>query len=223
MAGEKINLDYITEYLHEVLPETTGYLAVMEEFAKKNDVPIIHKEVKAFLEMICEITKPKRILEVGTAIGYSSAVFALSCDDAKVTTIEREPDMTELAFENHRKLQISDKIRIIEGDALEVLDCLKEKYDLIFIDAAKGYYNEFFAITRNLVKPGGIIICDNILYKGMTATDELVKRRQKTIVYRMREFLHSICRDDEFTTSIIPIGDGISVSYFKNKESFNET
>ncbi len=218
MAGEKINLEYITEYLHEVLPETEGYLADMEKFAFENDVPIIHKEVKFFLEMLCGMLKPSRILEIGTAIGYSSSVFAMTSENVKVTTVEREPDMTELALQNHKILGLSDRIRVIEGDALEVLDCLKEKYDLIFIDAAKGYYSEFFAYAKKLINPGGVIVCDNILYKGMTATDDLVKRRQKTIVYRMREFLHSICRDVDFKTSIIPMGDGLAVSYFDSKE-----
>ncbi len=218
MAGEKINLEYITEYLHEVLPESEGYIAEMEKFALTNDVPIIHKEVKFFLEMLCHMIKPSRVLEIGTAIGYSSSVLAMTSETTKVTTIEREPAMTELALKNHSILGLSDRIRIIEGDALEVLDCLKEKYDLIFIDAAKGYYSDFFSYAKNLINPGGVIVCDNILYKGMTATDELLKRRQKTIVYRMRDFLHSICRDENLKTSIIPMGDGLAVSYYIKEE-----
>ena len=216
MAGEKINLDYITEYLHEVLPESKGHLLEMEEYAKANDVPIIHKEVKALIEVLCKLKKPLKILEIGTAIGYSASVFALaSGKDTKVVTIERDKEMTEIALSNFSKLNLSNRIKLIEGEALEVLPCLSFKYDLIFIDAAKGYYNEFFDVIIDLINDGGLIISDNVLYKGMTATDNLVKRRQKTIVGRMRDYLKRLCTHKNLTTTIIPIGDGVAVSYFE--------
>lgn len=216
MAGEKINLDYITEYLHEVLPETNGYLHEMEKYASENDVPIIHREVRALLDVLCKIHKPKKILEIGTAIGYSAINFATSCFDCeKVVTIERDIDMSEIAAKNIEIMGLSDKIKIIEGEALEVLPMLSSKYDIVFIDAAKGYYNEFFDEIINLLNDDGLIISDNVLYKGMTATDGLVKRRQKTIVGRMREYLDRLCNHENLTTSIIPIGDGVALSYFK--------
>lgn len=218
MAGEKINYDYITQYLHQVLPETKGHLKVMEDYAKKNEVPIVHKEMKAFLEVLCKIKRPKRILELGTAIGYSASSMAIaSGKECYVTTIERDVDMTTLAIENIKKLGLSEQIRIIEGDALEVLSCLSSKYDLIFIDAAKGYYNEFFDYAVDLINDGGLIISDNVLYKGMIAEDDLVKRRQKTIVGRMREYLVMLCNHDKLTTSIIPIGDGVAVSIYNER------
>ena len=215
MAGEKINLDYITEYLHDVLPESKGHLLEMEEYAKANDVPIIHKEVKALIEVLCKLKKPLKVLEIGTAIGYSASVFALSSKSAKVVTIERDKEMSEMALSNFSKLNLSDRIKLIEGEALEVLPCLSFKYDLIFIDAAKGYYNEFFDVIIDLINDGGLIISDNVLYKGMTATDDLVKRRQKTIVGRMRDYLKMLCSHENLTTSIIPIGDGVAISYFE--------
>ena len=215
MAGEKINYDYITEYLHQVLPETEGYLKEMEEYAHKYEVPIIHKEMKAFLEVLCKMQKPLKILEVGTAIGYSASVMALaSGKECHITTIERESDMTTLALENIDKLGLSNQIRVIEGDGLEVLSCLSSKYDMIFIDAAKGYYNEFFDYAINLVNDGGLIVSDNVLYKGMTAEDSIVKRRQKTIVGRMRDYLVMLCNHRNLTTSIIPIGDSVALSFF---------
>ena len=216
MAGEKINYDYITEYLHQVLPETKGYLKDMEEYAHINEVPIIHKEMKAFLEVLCKMQKPFKILEIGTAIGYSASVMALSSGkDCHITTIERDSDMTTLALKNIEKLGLSNRIRVIEGDGLEVLSCLSSKYDMIFIDAAKGYYNEFFDYAINLINDGGLIVSDNVLYKGMTAEDLLVKRRQKTIVGRMRDYLVMLCNHPNLTTSIIPIGDGVALSYYK--------
>lgn len=216
MAGEKINEEYITEYLHEVLPESCGILRELEEYAAQHDVPIIHREVKAMLEVLCKLKKPKKILEIGTAIGYSATVFAkYTPGDTKIVTIERDPEMTEKALSNIKKGGFYDKIRVIEDDAARALSCLDSKYDLIFIDAAKGYYNEFFAEVLRLIADGGLIISDNVLYKGMTATDELVKRRQKTIVGRMRKYLDMLCRHEKLTTSIIPIGDGVALSYYE--------
>lgn len=218
MAGEKINLEYITEYLHKLLPESKKEIKELEEYASVNEVPIIHKEVKALLEVLCLLKKPQKILEIGTAIGYSASVMALSSpENVKITSIERAPEMTEIALNNISKLNLEDKIRIIEGEALEVLPLLSSKYDLVFMDAAKGYYNEFFESVINLLNDGGLLICDNVLYKGMTATDELVKRRQKTIVGRMREYLEMLCNHSKLTTSVIPIGDGVAISYYNEE------
>ena len=216
MAGEKINEAYITQYLYEVLPGSDGILCKLEEYAVQHDVPIIHREVKAMLEVLCRLKKPEKILEIGTAIGYSAMVFAkCTPDSTKIVTIERDPEMTEKALENIKEGGYEGKIRVIEDEAESALSSLDSKYDLIFIDAAKGYYNEFFAEVLRLISNGGLIISDNVLYKGMTATDELVKRRQKTIVGRMRKYLDMLCRHEKLTTSIIPIGDGVALSYYE--------
>lgn len=218
MAGEKINLDYITEYLHTLFPQKDELLREMETYAKKFEVPIIHPEVRALLELLCKIHKPVRILEIGTAIGYSAIVFAKQLPEGgRVISIEREPEMTELALKNIEKAGLDDRIRVIEGEALEVLPCLEKQFDLVFIDAAKGYYHEFFAEILPLVREGGLIISDNVLYKGMTAADELVKRRQKTIVGRMRAYLTMLCSEPFLTTSVLPVGDGVALSYYKGK------
>jgi len=218
VAGEKINETYITEYLHSLFPQKDAFLSELEEYAEKFEVPIIHPEVRAFLEVVCKIHKPKRILEVGTAIGYSASVFAKQLPkDGRVITIERDPDMTQLALSNIEKAGLDDVIRVIEGEALEVLSCLDSKFDIIFIDAAKGYYNEFLELTLPLINDGGLIISDNVLYKGMTATDELVKRRQKTIVGRMRDYLTLLCEHKNLTTSVLPLGDGVAISYYSKE------
>lgn len=215
MAGEKINEQYITQYLHTLFVQKDELLKEMEEYAKINDVPIIHPEVRALLETICAIKKPTRILEVGTAIGYSGLVLSKCLpQNGRLITIERDSSMVELALKNIKKADAEDKIRVIEGEALEVLNCLDSKFDLIFIDAAKGYYHEFLELVMPLIKKGSIIISDNVLYKGMTANDELVPRRQKTIVGRMREYLSKLCNCKEFTTSVIPVGDGVAISYY---------
>ncbi|MBO5454027.1 MAG: O-methyltransferase [Clostridia bacterium] len=214
-----MNLDYITEYLSQVLPESKGILKELEIFAKENQVPVIYPEVRSMLDVLCKIHRPARILEIGTAIGYSALVMNNALNgDVSITTVERDPVMSTKALENFRKAK-ADNIRLIEDDGVVVLDSLSSKFDMIFIDAAKGYYNEFFDRCINLINDNGLIICDNVLYKGMTATDELLTRhRQKTIVVRMREFLEMICNHPKLSTSIIPIGDGVSVSYYKEAD-----
>lgn len=215
MAGEKINETYITEYLHSLFPQKDKLLKEMEEYAEKNEVPIIHPEVRALLEVLCKIHKSKRILEIGSAIGYSAIILARNLpEDGRLITIERNPEMTSLALKNIERANLGSVIRVIEGEALEVLECLDSKYDMIFIDAAKGYYNEFLELAMPLLEEGGLIVSDNVLYKGMTATDDLVKRRQKTIVGRMRDYLSLLCENEKFTTSVIPIGDGVAISYY---------
>lgn len=218
MAGEKINLDYITEYLHTLFPPKDSFLEELESYAKAHDVPIIHPEVRALLQFLCKVSKPARVLEVGTAIGYSAIVFARELPtDGRLITVEREPEMTTLALENIEKAGLSETIRVIEGEALEVLECLNSKFDLIFIDAAKGYYHEFFELVLPLLNDGGIIVSDNVLYKGMTASDDLVKRRQKTIVGRMRDYLEMLCEHPKLTTSVLPVGDGVALSFYNEK------
>lgn len=218
MAGEKINLDYITEYLHTLFPPKDDFLAELEAYANANDVPIIHPEVRALLQFLCKLSKPSRVLEVGTAIGYSAIVFARELpENGRLITIEREPEMTVLALSNIEQANLSEKIRVIEGEALEVLSCLNSKFDLVFIDAAKGYYHEFFELVLPLMNDGGLIVSDNVLYKGMTASDDLVKRRQKTIVGRMRDYLEMLCNHPKLTTSVLPVGDGVALSYYAEK------
>ncbi|MCX7843531.1 MAG: O-methyltransferase [Clostridia bacterium] len=208
--------DYINEYIRNTIKPSTGILAELEEFAEKNHVPIIQPEVARLLFVLGTIHKPKRILEVGTAIGYSAILMSGFLDGAgKIDTIERYELMVERAKENIRRAGLTDTISIITGDALEVLRCLDKKYDMIFLDGAKGQYGEFLAECERMLEAGGLLVSDNVLYKGMVAANELVVRRKKTIVKRMRDYLDMLCKSDKFETSIIPIGDGVAVSYKK--------
>lgn len=186
----------------------------MEKYAKENHVPIIEPEVAQFLKVQLKLLKPNRILEVGTAIGYSSLIMADSLEkDCKITTIEIEEDMIILAKHYIENTPHKDKINIIWGDAVEVLPFIENKFDFIFIDAAKGQYMEFLNYSMKLLNPGGLIISDNVLYKGMVATDELVCKRKITIVKNLRKFLKYINEIDGYTSTIIPIGDGVALTY----------
>ncbi len=214
----KIVYDVVEDYIRETLEENTGQIRKMELYAEENNVPIIHKEVAELLKVILKIHKPKRILEIGCAIGYSSIFFESVLDnEVEIITTERNPVMLEKAKKNIKDAGLEDRISILEGDAQETLNTVDGKFDMIFIDAAKGQYKMFFDMVIDKLKIGGIVISDNILYKGMIASDDLVVRRKKTIVKRMRDYLDYICQSDYLDTSIIPIGDGLAISYKKSE------
>lgn len=211
MSG--ITYDYMEQYIKGLIPENIGILKEMELYAKENSVPIIQKEVGKFLELMITLKSPIRILELGTAIGYSAILMELSSKNtAKITTIERDSAMVAIAKDNIKKYEFVNNIEVIEGDCLEVLTSLNDRFDLIFMDAGKGHYNHFLPHCLRLLDEKGMIIADNVLYKGMVASKELVIRRKITIVKRMKTYLELISNNDELITSVIPMGDGIAVT-----------
>lgn len=208
-----VTYDYMEEYIRGLIPQREGILKELEEFAKENKVPIVQKETGKFLEFMVNMKKPMRILELGTAIGFSSILmYEASNTNPDIITIERDSKMIEYAKENIKKFDLQDKIKIEEGDCLEVLEKLQEPFDLIFMDAGKGHYNHFLAHCLRLLNEDGIIIADNVLFRGMVASDDLVKRRKITIVKRMRTYLDLVNSNDELITSVIPMGDGIAIT-----------
>ncbi len=211
MSG--ITYDYMEEYIRNLIPESKGTLKELEEFAKENGVPIAQKETIKFLEFMVNMKKPLRILELGTAIGYSAIIMHEAAGtNPHITTIERSEEMIALAKQNIKNFNLEEKIIIEEGDCLEILEKLQEPYDLIFMDAGKGHYNHFLPHCLRLLKEDGIIIADNVLFRGMVATDDLVKRRKITIVKRMRKYLDMVSEDENLITSVIPMGDGIAIT-----------
>lgn len=208
-----VTYDYMEEYIRGLIPQREGILKELEEFAKENKVPIVQKETGKFLEFMVNMKKPMRILELGTAIGFSSILmYEASNTNPDIITIERDSKMIEYAKENIKKFDLQDKIKIEEGDCLEVLEKLQEPFDLIFMDAGKGHYNHFLPHCLRLLNEDGIIIADNVLFRGMVASDDLVKRRKITIVKRMRTYLDLVNSNDELITSVIPMGDGIAIT-----------
>jgi predicted O-methyltransferase YrrM len=211
MSG--ITYDYMDQYIKGLIPENIGILKEMELYAKENSVPIIQKEVGKFLELMITLKGPLKILELGTAIGYSAILMELSSkNSAKITTIERDLTMVSIARDNINKYGFNNNIEVIEGDCLEVLANLNEKFDLIFMDAGKGHYNHFLPHCLRLLENRGMIIADNVLFKGMVASKELLIRRKITIVKRMKTYLELVSNNPELVTSVIPMGDGIAVT-----------
>lgn len=212
IEGDNINYDYILRYIRDTLPQSEGIYKEMEDYAKEHSVPISQSESIRFLEVIIKIANAKNILEVGSAIGYS-AIKMSNAAGGNVTTIELSEEMANIAEENIEKAGLSDKITLIRGDARDVLPNIDGEFDLIFVDAAKGQYAEFFKNCKRLLRKGGIMVSDNVLYKGMTATDELLVHRKITIVRRLRSYLEMLKENEEFSTALVPIGDGMALSF----------
>lgn len=212
--------EHVESYLRNLVLENDGYFLELESFAEDKHVPIIHKEVKNLLSFIVASTKAESVLELGTAIGYSASVFAKAMNGkGRVVSIERREEYYNLAVENVKKLRYETDFDFLLGDAEEILEKLDEEFDIIFLDAAKGHYQLFFDLCQKLLRPGGVIISDNVLYKGMTASDEYVLRRKKTIVKRMRAYLKGLMDNDDYITTILPMSDGIALSYHKGSKN----
>ena len=206
-----ITFDYMEEYLRNLIPENQGFLKQLEEYAKENRVPIAQKETINFLKTMIAIKKPKRVLELGTAIGYSAITIA-DTFPCEIVTVERNAEMVELARKNIEEANLHNSIKVEMGDCMEVLEKLQEPFDLIFMDAGKGHYNHFLNHCLRLLNKDGIIIADNVLFRGMVANDQLIIRRKITIVKRMRKYLDIVSKDPDLYTTVIPMGDGIAVT-----------
>lgn len=208
--------ELVEGYIRNTLTDKEGLLRDLEVYALENNVPIVHKEVSELLKVLLKVQKPKSILEVGCAIGYSSILFASTLGaDVEIITVERNEKMIEKAKENIKLAGLENNITILEGDAEEKLKEVDGEFDMIFLDAAKGQYQLFYDMVIDKLKVDGLLISDNILYKGMVAHDDFVIRRKKTIVKRMRNYLDYICTCNYLDTSLIPIGDGVALSYKK--------
>lgn len=190
------------------------YLNEIEKFAKETDVPIIRNSMQAFLRFWLTMQKPMKILEVGTAIGFSALLMSeYAPEGCQITTIEKYEPRIPIAKANFEKAGKQDVITLLEGDATEILKGLTDSYDLIFMDAAKGQYINFMPEILRLLKKGGILISDNVLQDGDVLESRFaVTRRNRTIHSRMREYLYELTHHEVLETCILPVGDGITVS-----------
>ena len=187
-------------------------LAKIKERALEEHIPIIMDDTLEVIEKELEIFKPNRILEIGTAVGYSAICFSEFLNkNGKIDTIERELDRVNEAKINIKKAEVEQKINIIEGDAVEILPTLNEKYDMIFIDASKGKYPFFLKESLRLLNANGIIFADNVLYKGYVLSD-YNKHKQRTAVRNLREFLKELQENKELDTKILEVGDGLAIA-----------
>lgn len=186
----------------------------IEKKALEDRVPVIRKETASLLKVLLRMTKPKKILEVGTAVGFSALLMSgYAPEDTKITTIEKFQKRIDEAKVNFKRAGVTDRITLLEGDALELLKTLKPTYDFIFMDAAKGQYIHFLPEVMRLLEDGGTLVSDNVLQDGdIIQSRYAVTRRNRTIHSRMREYLWELKHRDDLETVILPIGDGVAVS-----------
>jgi predicted O-methyltransferase YrrM len=184
----------------------------IEKYGRENKIPILLGDSLEYITGLLEKIKPHRILEIGTAIGFSAINFSKYLDEGgRIDTIEIESLRVQQAIENIEKVGVQDKIRVLEGDALDILPYLTEKYDVIFIDASKGKYLEFFEHALRLSPVGGWIIADNVLYKGMVLSD-YNKHKQRTAVNKLRSFIDVVMETECLNSELVDIGDGLTIS-----------
>ena len=207
----------IVDYINSLDCGNSQICDIIEEEARRDDVPIIRKEMKNFLKVMLALKQPVNILEVGTAVGYSSILMSENIPEgSRITTIENYEVRIPIARENFRRAGKEDVITLIEGDAAEVLKRLEGTYDFIFMDAAKGQYIHFLPDIIRLMSRGGLLISDNVLQDGDIVESRYgVTRRNRTIHTRMRDYMYELTHCDSFITSIVPIGDGITLSVKK--------
>ena len=190
-------------------------LEIVKEKALEDHIPIIMDDTLEKIKEILENENPNRILEIGTAVGYSASQFARYTDKkCKIDTIEIDEERAKEAKENIKKIGFEDRINVIVGNAVDIIPTLTNKYDIVFIDAAKGKYPIFLEESLKLLNRGGLILADNILYKGYVMSD-YNKHKQRTAVRHLREYIKEITENDNFETEILEIGDGLSITRVK--------
>ncbi len=201
-------------YINSLDMGNTPLLDEIEARARRERVPIIRREMQSFLKMLLAMKRPMRILEVGTAVGFSALLFCeYGPPGCRVTTIEKYEKRIPQARENFRLAGREEQITFLTGDAQELLPALKETYDFIFMDAAKGQYIHFLPDIFRLLEMGGVLVSDNVLQDGdLIESHYAVERRNRTIYKRMREYLWELKHDKRLETSVIPLGDGVTVS-----------
>ena len=205
-------------YINSLDMGNTPLLNEIEKEAKADLVPVIRREMQSFLKVLLAIHRPLRGREVGTAVGFSALLFCeYGPENMQVTTIEKYEKRIPIARENFRRAGRENQITLLEGDAADILKELQESYDLIFMDAAKGQYIHFLDDVLRLMKPGSVLVSDNVLQGGdIIESHYAVERRNRTIYKRMREYLYELKHNDKLLTSVIPLGDGVTVSVRKD-------
>ena len=204
----------LVTYINSLDQGNTARLDEIESQALADYVPIIRKEMQSFLKLLLAIKKPMRILEVGTAVGCSAILMAeYGPKDCQIVTIENYEKRIPIAKANFEYANKTEQITLLEGDAAEILPTLDTRFDMIFMDAAKGQYINFMDDVLRLLKVDGVLVSDNVLQDGdIIESHFIVERRNRTIYKRMREYLYELTHRDDLVTAVLPVGDGITVS-----------
>lgn len=210
----------ITDYINSLDPGDGELCDGIAREAVRSGVPIVRRETAALIKTMIALKRPERILEVGTAVGYSALIMAgVMPENAHITTIEKYKKRIPIARENFKRAGMEEKITLLEGDAGEILGALSGSFDFIFMDAAKGQYVHWLPDALRLLAPGGLLMSDNVLQDGTIVESRYaVERRDRTIHVRMREYLYTLKHMKNLETAILPIGDGVALSVLKERE-----
>ena len=222
---EAITTPFVTAFIREKTEQTDELLKGLEEYAKENKIPIAEPETARLLSVLTRLKQPQRVLEVGCAIGYSSLVISKGlAEGGTILTLEYDPEMVAIARENIKRAGKSRVIHVVEADAKDYLAYIDEdeSFDMIFLDGPKAHYVNMLDDAVRLLKKGGLLITDNVLFKGMTADDGHFARRKVTIIHRLREYIDALMAHPQLETSILSQGDGVtlSVKTVSDKERF---
>ena len=207
-------------YINSLNTGNTPFLEELEKKAKADYVPIIRREMQSLLKLLLAMKRPVRILEVGTAVGFSALLMAeYNPVDCEITTIENYEKRSPIAKENFTKAGRDQMITLLEGDAAEILPELTGPFDMVFMDAAKGQYPSLLPQAKRLLADGGILVTDNVLQEGDILESRFaVRRRDRTIHKRMREYLYTLAHDEDLVCTVLPVGDGLAVCTVKRKD-----
>ena len=209
-----IDSERLSIYLNSIERDNSKLLNTIEKEAISSYVPIIRKDMQYLLRTLLTMNRPKKILEVGTAIGFSAILMGESTDnDCMITTIENYDKRIPIARDNIKRAGMGDRITLIEGDAQDVLKEIDDTFDFVFMDAAKGQYINFLPDIERLTESGSVIVTDNVLQDGdILESHFIVDRRNRTIHKRIRDYLYELCQDERYDTTILSVGDGVALT-----------
>ena len=203
----------IKQYIAGLLPERNALIKQLEMTARDEKIPVLQSESVQFLRLLLQIINPQNILEIGTAIGYSALHMAEAAANARIITLEIDPERARRARLHFSQAKVADRVEVIEGDALETIPRLKQNFDFVFLDAAKGKYAEFFALVFPLLAPGGVLLTDNVLFRGMVALDDDdIDKKYRNMVQKLKKFNKLLATHPDLDTAFVPVGDGLAVS-----------
>ncbi|MEC2072153.1 O-methyltransferase [Alkalihalophilus marmarensis] len=207
----------VENYLKSLVPKRTQLVMEMEAYAKEYQVPIMDLVGMESLLWQLKLIQPERILEVGAAIGYSAIRMAQELPNATIVTIERDEVRYKEALANIKKNELSDRIEVRFGDALDLAQILESEplFDVLFIDAAKGQYQRFLDLYGKMIKPNGVVFSDNVLFRGLVAEDEIEEKRLRSIARKLRTYNEWLMQHPDYDTRILPVGDGLAISIKK--------
>ncbi|MGM9525708.1 MAG: O-methyltransferase [Peptococcaceae bacterium] len=198
-------------FLRSLLPADDEVLQNMRSYAEAHHVPVVDPEVANLLGLLTRIVQPEQVLEIGTAIGCSTICMARAMQRGCITTIELQEERHIRALEYFRQAGVTEWVHAILGDARVLVPQLEQQYDMIFMDAAKGQYQEFLSVADRILKPGGLLVADNVLLNGWVVNLNYPRHRQKTMVYRMKAFLEQFKENNIYQCSVVPLGDGVAI------------